>query len=49
MLIIGCDYHPSFQQIAFVNNETGGISTRFHWFATAALPASQIAIGTVMP
>ena len=23
MLIIGCDYHPSVQQIAFVNAETG--------------------------
>jgi transposase len=23
MWIIGCDYHPSFQQIAFVNQETG--------------------------
>ena len=23
MLIIGCDYHPSFQQIAFVDTETG--------------------------
>src|SRR5438445_11149897 len=23
MLIIGCDYHPGFQQIAFVNTETG--------------------------
>src|SRR5262249_2153853 len=23
MTIIGCDYHPSFQQIAFVDTETG--------------------------
>jgi transposase len=23
MMIIGCDYHPSFQQIAFVDTETG--------------------------
>ena len=23
MLIIGCDYHPSFQQIAWVDTETG--------------------------
>ena len=23
MLIIGCDYHPSFQQIAWVNTESG--------------------------
>ena len=23
MMIIGCDYHPSFEQIAFVDTETG--------------------------
>jgi hypothetical protein len=23
MLIIGCDYHPGFQQIAFVDTKTG--------------------------
>ena len=23
MIIIGCDYHPSFQQIAFVDTKTG--------------------------
>ena len=23
MLIIGCDYHPGFQQIAYVDSETG--------------------------
>ena len=23
MIIIGCDYHPGFQQIAFVDTETG--------------------------
>ena len=23
MIIIGCDYHPSLQQIAFVDTETG--------------------------
>jgi transposase len=28
MLIIGLDYHPSFQQIAFVNNETGEYGER---------------------
>ena len=28
MLIIGCDYHPSFQQIAFVNTDTGELSER---------------------
>src|SRR5512144_2907497 len=28
LLIIGCDYHPSFQQIAFVDNETGELGER---------------------
>jgi len=28
MLIIGCDYHPSFQQIAFLDNETGDVGER---------------------
>ena len=23
MIILGCDYHPGFQQIAFVDTETG--------------------------
>jgi transposase len=28
MLIIGCDYHPGFQQIAFLDNETGEVGDR---------------------
>jgi hypothetical protein len=28
MLIIGCDYHPSFQQIALVDDETGELQER---------------------
>jgi transposase len=28
MLIIGCDYHPCFQQIAFVDTETGECGER---------------------
>jgi len=28
MLIIGCDYHPSFQQIAFVDTNTGQCGER---------------------
>jgi hypothetical protein len=28
MLIIGCDYHPGFQQIAFVDTETGELGER---------------------
>lgn len=28
MLIISCDYHPSFQQVAFVDTETGECGER---------------------
>ncbi|MFZ0563517.1 MAG: IS110 family transposase [Terriglobales bacterium] len=28
MIIIGCDYHPSFQQIAFVDTDTGELQER---------------------
>ena len=28
MMIIGCDYHPGFQQIAFVDSETGELQER---------------------
>jgi transposase len=28
MMIIGCDYHPAFQQIAFVDTETGELQER---------------------
>jgi hypothetical protein len=28
MLIMGCDYHPGFQQIAFVDTETGELGER---------------------
>ena len=28
MMIIGCDYHPGFQQIAFVDSETGELNER---------------------
>jgi len=27
-MIIGCDYHPGFQQIAFVDSETGELQER---------------------
>ena len=29
MMIIGCDFHPSFQQIAYVDEETGEFGERF--------------------
>jgi hypothetical protein len=28
MIIIGCDYHPGFQQIAFVDGDTGEFQER---------------------
>jgi hypothetical protein len=28
MLIIGCDYHPGFQQIAFVGTDSGELGER---------------------
>jgi len=28
MMIIGCDYHPAFQQIAFVDTESGEFGER---------------------
>jgi hypothetical protein len=28
MLIIGCDYHPGFQQIAWVETDTGELGER---------------------
>jgi len=28
MIIIGCDYHPGFQQIAFVDTDTGELAER---------------------
>jgi hypothetical protein len=28
MIIIGCDYHPGFQQIAFVDSGTGEVNER---------------------
>src|SRR5260370_14478896 len=28
MIIIGCDYHPGFEQIAFVDTETGEMKER---------------------
>jgi hypothetical protein len=30
MMIIGVDYHPSFQQIAFLNHDNGE-AERFYW------------------
>ncbi len=31
MIIIGCDYHPGFQQIAYVNNRIGRTERQSAW------------------
>jgi transposase len=31
MIIIGCDHHPAFQQIAFVDTDTGELQERRLW------------------
>ena len=49
MIFIGCDYHPGFQQIAYVNTETGELS---EWrLSTARKRSSSTAIskGVVWP
>ena len=28
MIVIGCDYHPEFQQIAWLNTDTGELKER---------------------
>ena len=40
MIIIGCDYHPGFQQIAFVDADTGELQGRRS--STAAKQRSSI-------
>ena len=36
MLIIGCDYHPSMQQIAWVDKETGECGERWLLYRSEA-------------
>jgi hypothetical protein len=31
MMIIGCDFHPCYQQIAMLNTETGELVERGGW------------------
>jgi len=52
MLIIGCDYHPSFQQISFVDTETGECGQRRLDHGTGeaesyyrSLPGSRVRVG----
>jgi hypothetical protein len=44
MLIIGCNYHPAFQQIAFVDSDTGELEElrlRHRDAAEKVLPQSR--------
>ena len=43
MIIIGCDYHPGFQQIAYVNTDSGRTQRSAAW-DTRKKPSSSTAI-----
>jgi hypothetical protein len=53
MLIIGCDDHPGFQQIAFINSEAGELQERRlkhqeeaeQFYRTLASSGSQVRVG----
>jgi hypothetical protein len=51
MMIIGCDFHPSFQQIAYLDKETGDYRERRLTHPEEAnrfyrsLAASQVRVG----
>jgi hypothetical protein len=45
MLLIGCDYHPSVQQIAMLDTETGDYSEhrlKHRWRSREVLPRSEV-------
>jgi hypothetical protein len=44
MLIIGCDYHPGFQQIAFLDTDSGELEEPI-WPLPLAKPIRQPTIG----
>ena len=53
MLIIGCDYHPAFQQIAFVDTDTGELQERRlqhreeaeKFYRELAVPGMKVRVG----
>ena len=52
MMIIGCDYHPGFQQIAFVDTDTGeckngdwSTARKRRSFTRAPGPGSKVRVG----
>jgi hypothetical protein len=49
MIIIGRDYHPGFQQIAFVDSDTGELSEARLGSSTANLASAVCGLGTLPP
>jgi transposase len=53
MIIVGCDYHPSFQQIAFVDTETGELKEQRlvhregaeEFYRTLAVAGQRVCVG----
>ena len=53
MIIVGCDYHPSFQQVAFVDTETGELKEQRlghregaeEFYRTLAATGQQVRVG----
>jgi hypothetical protein len=42
MMIIGCDFHPSWQQVSWLDTETGDTGER-KWSRPRAMPSGFIA------
>src|SRR5436309_13045915 len=53
MIIIGCDYHPGFQQMAFVDTDTGELNERKlghreeaeHFYRELKVSGKQVRVG----
>ena len=53
MIIIGCDYHPGFQQMAFVDTDTGELNERKlghreeaeHFYRELKVSGNQVRVG----
>lgn len=40
MIIVGCDFHPSYQQIAFVDTKCGEVGMRDLQFVIGTAPST---------
>ena len=49
MMIVGCDYHPAFQQIAFVDTDTGELHASRSRRVGRLLSAFSARNSTVLP